>query len=537
MTFHRNLWTRPSTLALALAFAAACSSPDTNSLTGGSSSGGTPPGTTPDGGSADDGGGPPGPPPGGTLADEQFPPDLLKPYTGPPNTDYENTFVTYLQLKARVVQLFADTGLGGGTDAYFTSKIALLGGADFKTTFNEARVASPDFLVALDGIAKEACARAATNKTGPFAGTDPNAPAGGDNALATALYQKLLLRSPSAQEVTDGVALVSTIKPLSTDAASAWAGLCEGLVRHPDFLFTLPPSVSVVTGADKERLQLVKLSLDLAGRLPLDTELASLAGKSVADKVTFYLGTPEFKDFYFHRTQVRTESVGTVESAEPARLWTYLMLNGAPMQEVMTADYTIDANFNRIARGPEHGKSGVLTMPGFIKTKPGFPHYNYAARVMTDYMGQLFEITPDILKGRVNATASSTVEPGSLCITCHGILTPLEYQRRRWADDGTFHATDATGAAIDDTDMGLVPDYPYKGAGIEAFAVTAVKKEKFFRQTFQAQFLFMLGRQMRFDQDERTIYLALWNTAFQKNGDLREIVKVIASTVPGYLGK
>jgi hypothetical protein len=534
MTFHRNLWT----LAVALTFGAACSSQDTNSLLGGgASSGGTPPpGATADGGGGDAGGGPGGPPPGGALPDEQFPPDLLKPYTGPPNTDYENTFVTYLQLKSRVVQLFADTGLGGGTDAYFTSKIALLGGADFKTTFSEARVASPDFLVALDGIAKEACGRAATNKTGPFAGTNPSAPAGGDNALATTLFQKLLLRSPSAQEVSDGVALVTTLKPLSTDAPSAWAGLCEGLVRHPDFLFTLPPSVSVVTGADKERMQLVKLALDLAGRLPVDAEFASLAGKSIVDKVTFYLGTPEFKDFYFHRTQVRTESVGTTESAEPARLWTYLMLNGAPMQEVLTADYTIDASFNKITRGPEHGKSGVLTMPGFIKTKPGLPHYNYAARVMTDYMGQLFEITPEILKGRVNATASSTVQPGSLCITCHGILTPLEYQRLKWADDGTYRTVDATGKAIDDSDNNLVPDYPYKGSGMEAFATTAVRKEKFFRQTFQAQYLFFLGRQMRFDQDERTVYLALWNTAWNKNGDLREVVKVIASSVPGYLG-
>jgi len=157
--------------------------------------------------------------------------------------------------------------------------------------------------------------------------------------------------------------------------------------------------------------------------------------------------------------------------------------------------------------------------------------------VMTDYMGQLFEVTPEILRGRVDATATSTVQPGTLCITCHGVLTPLAFQRSRWADDGTYHATDDAGAPIDDTDRNLVPDYPYKGAGIEGFAVNAVKKEKFFRQSFQAQFLFYLGRQMRFDQDERTTYLALWNSAFKQNGDLREIVKIIAANTPGYLGK
>ncbi len=533
MSPHRNLLG----LVLGVAVAAACSSGNPDALNAGGTSGATPPtppGTGDDGGTTAEGG--PTPIPGGTLADEQFPPELLGPYTGPPNTDYENTFVSYLQLKARVTQLFADTGIGGGTEAYFATKIALLGGADFKTTFSEARVASPDFLVALDGVAKDSCARAATNKTGPFAGSDPANPAGGDTALATTLYQKLLLRAPLAQEVTDAVALVTTLKPISPDAASAWAGLCEGLVRHPDFLFTLPPSVAVVTGADKERMQLVKLALDLSGRLPSDAEITSLAGKSVVEKVTHYIGTPEFRDFYYHRAQVRTESVRTPESSEPARLWTYLMINGAPMQDVLTADYSVDAQWNKITRGPEHGKSGVLTMPGFIKTKPGLPHYNYAARVMTDYMGQLFEITPAILAGRISATAGSTVEPGSLCVTCHGILTPLEFQRLKWADDGTYRTTDLTGATIDDSDKGVVPDYPFKGAGMEAFSTVAVRKEKFFRQTFQAQFLFFLGRQMRYSEDERVLYLALWNAAWSKQGDLREIVKVIAAGVPGYLG-
>ncbi len=535
MHFQRHLLL----VALGVSVAAACADENTTLLggPGGSSNGGVDGGSSSgEAGVADGGVDGAVRPPGGALPDEQFPPELLTPYTGPPITDYENTFVSYLQLKARVTQLFADTGIGGGTEAYFASKIDLLGGADFKTTFSEARVATPDFLVALDGLAKEACARAATNKTGPFAGTDPNAPAGGDAALAKLLYQKLLLRTPTAQEVTDGVALVTTLRPLATDAADAWAGLCEGLVRHPDFLWTLPPSVSSVTGADKERLQLVKLSLDLVGRLPLDAELTSLAGKSVPDKVAFYVGTPEFRDFYFHRAQVRTESVGTLESAEPARLWTYLMVSGAPMQEVLTADYTVDGQWAKVPRGPEHGKSGVLTMPGFIKTKPGLPHYNYAARVMTDYMGQLFEITPAILAGRISATATSTVQPGSLCVTCHGILTPLEFQRLHWDDDGKYRTADDAGAPLDDTDRGLVPDYPFKGKGMEAFATVAVRKEKFFRQAFQAQFLFFLGRQMRFDQDERTTYLALWNSAWTKNGDLREIVKIIAASVPGYLG-
>jgi hypothetical protein len=474
-------------------------------------------------------------PPGGELADEQFPSDLLDPYTGPVLDEYDDTFVSYRQLRARVEAVFADTGLGGDTDAFFTAKLGLLGGADFKTRFDEARVASPDFLLGLDGIAKEACGRAATNKTGPFTGSTPEAVAAGtESALATQLFQKVLYRAPTGAEVTASVGLVQSLEPLSPSKTSAWAGLCEALVRHQDFVFTLPPSVDVATGADKERLELVKIATDFAGRPPTDGEFTALAGKTIAEKLEHYFATPEFRDFYLHRTRLRTESVGTAESDEAARLWTYLAVNGAPMQDLLAADYTVNEAFEKVPRPAEHGKTGILTMPGFIKTKPGLPHFNYSARVMSDYMGQIFEVTPDIVAARLNP-ATSTVQVGSTCINCHGVLTPLEHQRLRWADDGTYRTTDETGKTLDDTDGALVADYPYKGQGMAAFAVQAVKKERFFRQTFQSQFLFFMGRPMRYAQDERTVYLALWNSAYKNNGNFKELLKIVAST-PTYLG-
>jgi hypothetical protein len=151
-------------------------------------------------------------------------------------------------------------------------------------------------------------------------------------------------------------------------------------------------------------------------------------------------------------------------------------------------------------------------------------------------MGQIFEVTPDIIAMRIPGAVSSTVAPNSVCITCHGVLTPLETQRARWADDGTYRTTDDKGQSIDDSDRGLVADYPYKGQGMAAFSTQAVKKEKFIRQTFQSLFLFFMGRPMRFDQDERTVYLALWLKAIEKNGDMRELVTILAK-VPSYLGE
>ncbi len=127
--------------------------------------------------------------------------------------------------------------------------------------------------------------------------------------------------------------------------------------------------------------------------------------------------------------RIRTESEGTADSDEPARLWTYLATTGAPMQELLTGDYSVAADFSKVPRPSVHGKTGVLTMKGFIQNKPGLPHYNYAARVMTDFMGSIFEVPSEVFDMRGAATAASTVDPTSICFSCHQLLTPLAHQR------------------------------------------------------------------------------------------------------------
>jgi hypothetical protein len=467
--------------------------------------------------------------PGGQLADEQFPPDLLNPYTGPAITDYDNTFITFWQLRSRVARVFQDTAIGGDTNQYLADRIALFGGADFSTRYTENRVPTQDFLLALDGLAHDACDRASTNKTGPFTGSDPETAA--EPALITQLYQSMLFRAPTAQEVTDAQQLLTDLGPVSPTKTSAWAGVCEALVRHPDSIFTLPPYYDQATGADKDRMRLVKFTNDLLGRPPSDAELAQLASKTPEDLVALLTAMPEFKDYFFHLTRVRMESTGTPDTDEPARLWTYLATSGESIDNLLTADFTVDANFAKAQRPTYHGKTGVLSMKGFIASKPGLPHYNYAARVFTDFMGMVFEVPQSIVDMRVNATASSTVQKGSICYTCHSLLTPFAHQRLKWADDGTYRGnTDDAGVPIDDTDRNLVDEYEYKGPGLESFSTVAIRKEKFNRQMFQALFLFYVGRQMRFDQDERTIYHDLWLAKFATNGDTRELLKVIAKS-------
>lgn len=613
---------------------------------------------------------------GGPPADEQFPPELLMPYTGMAVSGYDNPFINFVQLKSKVKAVFADDWVRGGVDQ-FERNIGLFGGVNFTTHFVEARVASPDFLLGLDVLAPDVCGAAATNRTGPFAGltltdavvdvpaqvettvqiealqVDPATGAGqastnpagyfcwtnctfatpfvvtapgtyrvtvrgkptldgngggpeisasigatsgatvmtfsnaaayeeksvdivvasvgptavsinfGNDAVVNGgdrniyldyvkvtgplgagtgtvradaaklkidtLYQKLFYRSANTAEQDSTYALLKDLSGLGT-TTDAWSGVCEALVRHPDFLFTKPPTVEKLTvQAEKDRLALVTLTQRAVGRPPTAAEFTKLGTDGFAAVVEQLVASTDFRDYYFNRIRLRIESQGTTVSDEPARLWTYVTFNGRSFEEVLTADYTVDEQFTQQPRPAEHGKTGVLTTKGYVGNKPGLPHYNYPARVLSGFMGSIFEVPPEVFAQRGTATAASTVDPTSICFNCHQLLTPLAHQRLKWADDGTFR-TQLNGQTIDDTDRGLVPTYPYKGAGMEAFAVKAVKKEPFIRRMINTQFRLLIGREMRHTQDERVLYKQLWDTAFANGGDMRTVVKSVANS-------
>jgi hypothetical protein len=475
---------------------------------------------------------------GGTAVDEQFPPNLLTPFTGTKPTDYENTFINMVQLQGRVKAVFADDWVRGGTNQYLAN-IGLFGGADFVTRFNEVRTATSEFLLGLDKLAPDVCTQAVTAKTGPFTGFDLTTAvtdaADGGTAHQTAaraqldtMYQRMLYRPAATADLDAAYSLLKDLSGVTT-VSDAWEGVCEGLVRHPDFLFTVAPATDTVTGAVKQKLLLVKLGLDLLARPPTAAEFATLAsGASFGAMVDAFVASPDFKTYYFNRMRLRTESSGTDVTDEPARLWTHLALTGKPFTELFTADYLVDTNWAEAARPPEHGKSGLLTMQGYLQGKQGLPHFNYSARVFTDFMGKVFEVPPEVFAMRGTATAASTVDPTSICFNCHQILTPLAYQRLAWADDGTYRTIDPeTMQPIDDTDRGLVATYPFKGKGMEAFATQAVKKEAFIRAILQSQHQLLLGRDFRWDQDERGLYKQLWDLTVSSSGDLRAVLKAI----------
>jgi hypothetical protein len=346
------------------------------------------------------------------------------------------------------------------------------------------------------------------------------------------VYRAMLYRAANPTDLSTAYTLLKDLQGLSVPLSSAWSGLCEALVRHPDFLFTRPPTFDTAAAAEKQRLLLVKLSQDLVARPPTALELNDFTSgaKSYDAMVDGYLASTEFRDYYFYKMRLRTESSGSTLGDEPARLWTYLMLNGQPFQQLLSGDYSVSTTWAKQTRPIEHGKTGVLTMKGFIQGKPGLPHYNYAARVMSDFMGTIFDIPPEVFDQRATATASSTVDPTSICYSCHQNLTPLAHQRLRWDDDGNYRTVDATGATIDDSDRGLVPAYAFKGQGLQAFSTVAVKKEAFVRRMFNAHAQLTLGRSMRHTADERGLYKQLWDTSLASNGNLKTLLKAIVTS-------
>lgn len=610
---------------------------------------------------------------GGIPADELFPAQLLEAYSGPANTDYDNTFINYVQLKAKVNAVFADNWVRTGVDN-FDKNIGLFGGVNFRTNFVEARAATSEFLIGLDSLAPDICDKAATAASGPFAGMTLTTPlldvpasstqtfeaetatvtpsgvgqagtnpgnflcwtnclmtanvtlpspgtyqivmrakptlAGGigpdliaqlgsaaapavtftnaaayedrtatvtvttsgvtslslsfpndavigtedrnifidsfkvigpigtstgttrETAAKTAvstLYSRMLYRAATTAEQTDAYALLKDLAPLGT-TTTAWAGLCEGLVAHPDFLFTLPPHFDAmgVTAAEKDKLRLVALSQRMVGRPPTAAEFTKLTSSGFMSVLNDYLTSTDFRTYYMNRMQLRLESQGTIDSDEPARLWTYLAVTGTPFEQLLTGDYSIDSQFAKQTRTAEHGHTGLLTMKGYVSNKPGLPHYNYPARVMSGFMGTIFEVPPEVFDQRGTATAASTVDPTSICFQCHQMLTPLAHQRLRWADDGTYRTADENGVAIDDTDRNLVPTYPYKGQGMESFSVKAVKKEAFIRRMINAQFKLVVGRDLRHLEDERVLYKQLWDDAATNHGNIQSLIRAIA---------
>ena len=84
---------------------------------------------------------------------------------------------------------------------------------------------------------------------------------------------------------------------------------------------------------------------------------------------------------------------------------------------------------------------------------------------------------------------------------------------QRWDVHGCYRTGDEDGA-IDDSDCGAVPDYPFKGEGLGAFSTQLVKKERFVRTFVNLHHDVLFHRQLRLYEDQRDEYKQLYDFAF-----------------------
>ena len=323
----------------------------------------------------------------------------------------------------------------------------------------------------------------------------------------------LALRIEGAATSTPRFAVPSLQSP-----RPGWAGLIEALLQHPEFV--MPTDNQNAAPARK----LVRIALDLVGRIPTNDELRRfLRVGQIEPLVDAYLSSQEFREFFFHRARGVFRSRGTPASDEPARLWTYLATNDVSYRELFTADYTVSPDWRRIERRPVHGPTGFLTMEGYLEGKPGLPKFTYPAQVLTFALGVQFEVSDAVEDARDKVV--STTDPSSICYSCHKLLTPLAYQRERWDVHGHYRTVDDDHQPIDDSDRGVVPDYPFKGDGLSAFASQVVRKERFVRAFINHHHDMLFHRPLRVYQDQRDEYKALYDFAVANDLRIRPLVK------------
>ena len=308
-----------------------------------------------------------------------------------------------------------------------------------------------------------------------------------------------------------------TVPPLKSPRPG-WAGLIEALLQRPEFV--MPPDSQDSSPAGR----LVRVALDLVGRIPTTDEYRRfLQDGRIEPLIDTYLSSDDFREFFFHRARGVFRSRGTPESDEPARLWTYIATNDLSYRELFTAGYTVGSDWQQVERRPVHGPTGFLTMKGYMEGKPGLPKFTYPAQVLTFALGVQFEVSDAVEDARDKVV--STTDPRSICYSCHKLLTPLAHQRERWDVHGHYRTVDDEHQPIDDSDRGVVPDYPFKGEGLSAFASQVVRKERFVRTFVNHHHDMLFHRRLRVFRDQRDEYKNLYDFAVASDLRIRPLLK------------
>ena len=82
--------------------------------------------------------------------------------------------------------------------------------------------------------------------------------------------------------------------------------------------------------------------------------------------------------------------------------------------------------------------------------------------------------------------------------------------------------------------VGAIFQFMFVEPAANAFALQAVKKERFIRTMIDTHFDFLFGRSLRYRTDERELYKRLWDTVHEEGFKIKGLLRALV-TSPEYL--
>jgi hypothetical protein len=157
----------------------------------------------------------------------------------------QNTrMMSYDMIKAEVTRATGKGWVVSGVDQWPRNRGAL-GGADYVTTFADDLTPSQQRMVLVRKMGFAVCGDLVTSEAGQatrivFTDVDPGATldpaAATTKAQISALFRRFFMADAADEDVSEGVALLTSLQQGGADAKAAWRGLCVSYLSSMRFL-------------------------------------------------------------------------------------------------------------------------------------------------------------------------------------------------------------------------------------------------------------------------------------------------------------
>ena len=282
----------------------------------------------------------------------------------------------------------------------------------------------------------------------------------------------------------------------------------------------VPDVISVNRLSDAECLR--KASLIVRNQGLTDEDLAQLdSGASLTTLIEGYLASEEFKEVVFdwYRGEYPTTQLTTDETdiEEPARIAAYIVNEGRDYRELVTGDYTVNAEGEAIVVEGQPA-AGVLTTNHNMSAYVGAFRRQWSGHMIAQWSPYILEAV-----SLPPASEDSDVSPDTLagnpgCAGCH--VDPVV-----GVDNIATFATcyDDLGQYIPDCEEVPSTFLDKEGSGLQDFGQILAGSNEFKAVTINFFFRKLTGRQLAFDEGD--FYARVASEFAENDYDAKELLK------------